>query len=1653
MAATQDWTEFTDADSGEPYFYNASSRVSSWTTPRGATVVAPAFTDDTTPPVPTPWEAGSMVWVPDEDEVCNPAWVAGDGFCPGHGGTVVFDQGPGAEEVSLTAVESAALLPMEPKVLDKSVDDLITLDDLNEFAILHKLRLRYGDDEIYTNVSSVLVSVNPFKSLPIYGQDVLRRFLDPESDKVKPLPPHIWGPARRAYLAMRQGEDQSILVSGESGAGKTEATKYILQYLADASSLVDTGAADAADAAGAAPRQRKASNVALPAGGVIPALPKLEQQILDASPLLEAFGNAKTVRNNNSSRFGKLVSVRFDAAGRVSGAFVENYLLEKSRIVAQGEGERNYHIFYQLLAGASSPGERAAVALARDGVGEACGLMGNTDYGYLDAAKGASTDIAGRPDNAGFEEVLGAMATMGLSDADHADVFRLLAAVLNIGQTKFVSANDAGAETTTIDRSDNGCFARAAALLCVPDAALEKALCYRKVGARGETFFTPNSEHTALEVRDGLCKKLYASLFDWVVQKVNANLSVGIAGAAPEGDGTHYIRVLDIFGFESFETNSFEQLCINYCNEKLHYFFNEHIFTLEQEEYERQGIEVPTIEFEDNLPTLALIDTARTGLFAMIDEEMKLPGGNDEGYLRKVLAAHAGKDASTQLKKTHVKAKDARICFTVVHFAGEVNYNVTDFLEKNRDRVPDDVKEVMSATESDFVTSIMEDQDEIAAAAAAAAAAADGGSGKGGAAKKKAPASLGAKFKKQMSSLMEQLVCTAPHFVRTVKPNDLQCEAVFEASKVQFQLRCNGLMEVCAIRQVGYPVRLAFDDFVARYAHLGGDGAKDIDSLCDSLNRIGALQRDQWAKGSTKVFMRVRSMHRLDHWEEICAHALKVLHHFGKGAVEIARYRSYGRILRTLADAVAAHDLEATEGALEQCASRLPGGGAHTPTVKNANAMLPQLKVEHKAKVALRDAVAKRKMPGLEKAVAAAEAMGEPTLDASAEMADARRMVALLQKEDGLKKGLLAAVESRDHAALAALLAESLELGLDGAEVEAARAFSAGMEAMRIHLEDVAASGNDAEAIDAALARAEAEFGLTAAGGCAEAAAAVARSERIKAVLAELREAVGASNADAVAALLEGAVAELGLSGAAIEAAKAFEGRVSELKEGLAAATKAGDIKQLEAVLAEAKEAGMEDSAAYKAAHVARSRINEVRHALSEACQTKNKMRLNKLLTEATEMGLETAEVKQAQGVLLHLELAVAVRAQDGESLALLLQQAEALAVSSEPGTEGAFDIQGEGVTVARRCKEQLDMRGRVRDILDELNSGGNEFDDGTTDQGALRRELDELLAQAPAMELEGAAEFAEAATLVQKLEHEGEALAKVRAAVAENSMAGLAEVLLNIKAIPAIDSSDEVRAAKKLYTELMERFTKERGSACEGYLRKLGAHFRAFRKRFVVLKDMQLVYYASEKDARKDVKPKGSLPLNSVSSVVKDADDPLLFKLVTPTRLWQFKAEDAADQARWATELRNLALAAVFMQQQADDSTWATRHAGRGTATQSAKQKAQQAESKIITINTIQDMASRPRNSDTKVQVDKIREAAAAKWVGEVAEDVVARKGFLFTGQLMVKQDLETYENLYKPSKWDGYFFVLSSKRCVRGRGRDAAAARARRTRDGAAL
>lgn len=612
---------------------------------------------------------------------------------------------------------------------------------------------------------------------------------------------------------LRDKKNQTIVVSGESGAGKTVSAKYIMRYFATRESPDNPG------------QKKKGAE----------SMSETEEQILATNPIMEAFGNAKTTRNDNSSRFGKYIEIMFDEHTNIIGAKIRTYLLERSRLVFQPLKERNYHIFYQLVAGATDA-ERQELS-----------LLPVEEFDYLN--QGNAPVIDGVDDKAEFEATKKSLSTIGVTDEQQMGIFKLLAGLLHLGNVKITaSRND------SVLPPDEPNLVKGCEILGIDAPTFAKWIVKKQLITRGEKITSNLTQQQALVVRDSVAKYIYSSLFDWLVEIINHSLATDEV----LNRVVSFIGVLDIYGFEHFAKNSFEQFCINYANEKLQQEFNQHVFKLEQEEYVREQIDWTFIDFSDNQPCIDLIEN-KMGILSLLDEESRLPMGSDEQFVTKLHHNFAGGDKNKFFKKPRF----GKSAFTVCHYAVDVTYESDGFIEKNRDTVPDEHMEVLKASSNKFLGSVLEAAlavREKDVAASASAVAKPGGGRRIGVAVNRKP-TLGGIFRSSLIELMNTINNTDVHYIRCIKPNEAKEAWKFEGPMVLSQLRACGVLETVRISTAGYPTRWTYEEFALRYYMLvpSERWTAEIREMANAILQKALGEASGQAKyqlGLTKIFFR-----------------------------------------------------------------------------------------------------------------------------------------------------------------------------------------------------------------------------------------------------------------------------------------------------------------------------------------------------------------------------------------------------------------------------------------------------------------------------------------------------------------------------------------------------------------------------------------------------------------------------------------------------------------------------------------------------------------------------------------------------------------------------------------------------------------------------
>ncbi|KAI7849698.1 P-loop containing nucleoside triphosphate hydrolase protein [Circinella umbellata] len=684
-------------------------------------------------------------------------------------------------------------------------DDLTNLSHLNEPSVLNTIRTRYMQHLIYTYSGIVLIAVNPFDRVALYDPDVVQQYSGKRRGE---LEPHLFAIAEDAYRCMiREQMNQTIVVSGESGAGKTVSAKYIMRYFATADDQESVG------------KKKKAG------------MTEVEEQILATNPIMEAFGNAKTTRNDNSSRFGKYIEIQFDEGANIIGAKIRTYLLERSRLIFQPQTERNYHIFYQLCAGAPLSEKKEFE------------LGDVSSFHYLNQS-GTGT-IPGVDDAAEFEVTQRALSTVGLSVQLQWKIFRLLSALLHIGNIQIGGRGDA-----MLNENDPALLT-ATKLMGISSTEFRKWIVRKQIVTRSEKIVTNLTPSQAHVVKDSVAKYVYANLFEWLVSVINDSLS------SPDIDKVvTFIGVLDIYGFEHFKKNSFEQFCINYANEKLQQQFNQHVFKLEQEEYVREKINWNFIEFSDNQKCIELIE-ARLGILSLLDEESRLPAGSDQGFVQKLYSNFS----TPQYKNYFKKPRFSNNAFTIAHYAHDVQYEAENFLDKNKDTVPDEHMSLLQGSDFDFLKDVLEK--------AAASNPTPQPENKRMSMMFRKP-TLGSIFKLSLINLMETIGQTNVHYIRCIKPNEAKVAWEFEPNMVLSQLRACGVLETIRISCAGYPSRWTFEEFADRYyalvpsKHWDSKANPDMSQLCSLILDISIKDKDKYQVGTTKIFFRAGQLAYLE---------------------------------------------------------------------------------------------------------------------------------------------------------------------------------------------------------------------------------------------------------------------------------------------------------------------------------------------------------------------------------------------------------------------------------------------------------------------------------------------------------------------------------------------------------------------------------------------------------------------------------------------------------------------------------------------------------------------------------------------------------------------------------------------------------------------
>ncbi|XP_071547360.1 myosin heavy chain, muscle-like isoform X46 [Panulirus ornatus] len=734
-----------------------------------------------------PYDAKKSCWVPDEKE----GYVIGE--IQGTKGDLVT-VGVGHGETK--NFKKDFVHQVNPPKFEKC-EDMSNLTYLNDASVLYNLRSRYYCKLIYTYSGLFCVAINPYKRYPIYTNRVIKIYQGKRRNEV---PPHIFAISDGAYTDMLQNhENQSMLITGESGAGKTENTKKVIAYFANVGASTKK-------------KEEKKQN--------------LEDQIVQTNPVLEAFGNAKTVRNDNSSRFGKFIRIHFGPSGKLSGADIETYLLEKARVISQQTLERSYHMFYQIMSDQIK------------NIKPLC-LLSNDIHDYHFVSQGKVT-VASIDDKEDMQFTDDAFDVLGFSKEDKENVYKVTASVMHFGEMKFKQRGRE--EQAEADGTEEG--ERVAKLMGVDGADLYKNLTKPKIKVGNEFVTQGRNKDQVFYSVGALAKAIYDRTFKWLVKKCNVTLETGQKRSM-------FIGVLDIAGFEIFDFNGFEQLCINFTNEKLQQFFNHHMFVLEQEEYKREGINWTFIDFGLDLQACIELIEKPLGILSILEEESMFPKATDKSFEEKLKTNHLGKSPNF-IKPKPPKPGQAEAHFAIVHYAGTVPYNLTGWLEKNKDPLNDTVVDQLKKASNNLSVEIFIDHPGQS-----------GGADTGGKGGKRAKGSgfltVSGLYREQLNNLMTVLRSTAPHFIRCIIPNEMKAAGVIDAALVMHQLTCNGVLEGIRICRKGFPNRMLYPDFKHRYNILNPRITKNLEDPKQATQELiddVQLEAEKYRMGHTKVFFR-----------------------------------------------------------------------------------------------------------------------------------------------------------------------------------------------------------------------------------------------------------------------------------------------------------------------------------------------------------------------------------------------------------------------------------------------------------------------------------------------------------------------------------------------------------------------------------------------------------------------------------------------------------------------------------------------------------------------------------------------------------------------------------------------------------------------------
>ncbi|RHY06913.1 hypothetical protein DYB25_001752 [Aphanomyces astaci] len=751
---------------------------------------------------------GAKCYVPDEKDVWLPAEVIG--------------QTPGTKEikckvwlvdgtteervVNLDDKKTRALmsgkgesednvetLPFQNEnVGDEGIEDMITLNYLHEAAILYNVKTRFLKELPYTYTGDICIAVNPYKRLhDLYAEHQHIRYLNFPREE---LPPHVYATSVASYENMKTASrNQSILVSGESGAGKTETTKILMNHLATIAGGMNDGTI---------------------------------KKIIEVSPLLEYFGNAKTVRNDNSSRFGKFTQLQFDRVGTLVGAKCKTYLLEKTRVISHEHPERNYHIFYQVIDSGDTASELFLDPAAH--------------YRYI--GEKSTAMIEGQTDFEHFNITADRLSLIGFDHAAQMDLYKTLAGILHLGNVSIMS-NPANDEESMISPGDEAA-AHAIALMGLTPESLQKALCSRTMRARNDVYSVPLKKELAMDCVDALSKAIYSRVFDWLVELINVSL-------ADDKRMDHHIGVLDIFGFEHFKHNSFEQFCINYANEKLQQKFTSDVFKTVQIEYDEEGIQWEHIEYADNQDVLNVIED-RIGIISLLNEELKKTKGSEKGFMSTITSINKDlyKPSVIEFPRT------SQTEFIIKHYAAPVKYESIGFLEKHKDNLLPDLSDLMRSSSMAYIQALFHEKKVEAKVEPTTKR-------RGGSMMN--ISTVGTQFKDSLTELMTSIQSTSVQYVRCIKPNSIKSSSTMEHAMVVSQLRCAGVIEAIRISRAAYPNRQTHDEFLAKFRLFVPPGPGSSKEKCQQLmDKLKLVSPTQYQMGWSKIYFQLGVLEELE---------------------------------------------------------------------------------------------------------------------------------------------------------------------------------------------------------------------------------------------------------------------------------------------------------------------------------------------------------------------------------------------------------------------------------------------------------------------------------------------------------------------------------------------------------------------------------------------------------------------------------------------------------------------------------------------------------------------------------------------------------------------------------------------------------------------